>query len=148
MAYLDSKRWKKRMLFRYERKKLLFNYSVYVMLALLVMGMLFAFSIEGYFDYDVRGNMEALYYVLDRFFLLYFLLLLLFVSPLFAGEQEREMAELLYTSYFGKREEYLRIKERVVFFYVNILFIHLVFLQTGFYILGNIKGIKISARKV
>ena len=70
--------------------------------------------------YGFTGDWQALYEVLDKFFLIFIFLTVAFASPIFAGEHEHGIAKLLATTYEGRKVSFLKTKLYVVLLFVNI----------------------------
>ena len=70
-------------------------------------------------QYGFTGDWFGLIGVLDRFFFVFFITIIVFVSPIFAGEHEKGIADLLSTTYGGKHDLFFKCKLRAVLLCIN-----------------------------
>lgn len=110
-------------LFRYEMKKLFQNKAIYPAVLLLMTAILIYMYVEGLFDNSVSRNIveawKSIIKVIDRFFFAFFMVVILFTSPVFAGEHESGISETLSTTYLGKHNNFMTCKLKAALVCVN-----------------------------
>lgn len=99
--------------------------------------------------YGFTGDWSSLFELIDKFFILFFVLIVLFVSPVFAGEYEKGVTALLSTTCQWKGFSFLKTKLAVVLLFVNIyMLLHLAAI-VGIHVLRNgLEGAGISIQSV
>lgn len=99
--------------------------------------------------YGFIGDWNSLFEMIDNFFVIFFVLIILFVSPIFAGDHEKGMATLLCTTLNGKSFSFLKTKLVVVSCFVNTFLALCLVAIMGIHISRNgLEGAEISIQSI